>query len=133
MFQEPPRALNALRLNTRSTPGHAAGERAERSRRPGSLRALSVRRQDFGVFVTEGAAAGNGFTLSDEGEPEAVIGQLATPALFDVLGRRRRPEPSGRAANNSAPAPKRWQRPGPAIVHLPASERSRGEATDGQR
>lgn len=53
-----------------------------------SARELLAWRQGLGVFEEIGGSVGNGFTLTGPGEPEAVLGQLATPGLFDVLDRR---------------------------------------------
>lgn len=38
------------------------------------------------VFESLGASVGNGFTLSGRGDPTLFLGQIATPALFQVLG-----------------------------------------------
>ena len=53
-----------------------------------SARELLLWQQGLEVFEEIGGSIGNGFTLSGPGEPEAVLGQLATPGLFDALGRR---------------------------------------------
>ena len=60
----------------------------EDQRRRFSARELLIWQQGLGVFEEIGGSIGNGFTLSGLGEPEALRGQLATPGLFGVLGKR---------------------------------------------
>ena len=61
---------------------------AEEDRVNFSAREYRTWQSDLGVFEQVGGTAGNGFTLTGRGDPEPLLGQLATPSLFDVLGTR---------------------------------------------
>jgi putative ABC transport system permease protein len=61
---------------------------AQGSRVNFSPREVQMWQHDLGVFEQIGGSTGNGFVLTGRGDPEPLLGQLATPSLFDTFGAR---------------------------------------------